>query len=94
MEYESITPFDLATLIIDTVSLETFDSDPFVKYLVSQCFTIEEKEWYIGSKPLISLIVQAFLGVSQKFIDTPEELTDTEKLAFEFTSIPLYAPLN
>ncbi|KAM9975491.1 hypothetical protein ACTFIW_012075 [Dictyostelium discoideum] len=56
MEYESITPFDLATLIIDTVSLEAFDSDPFVKYLVSQCFTIEEKEWYIGSKPLISLI--------------------------------------
>ncbi|KAM9954896.1 hypothetical protein ACTFIW_000999 [Dictyostelium discoideum] len=94
MEYESITPFDLATLIIDTVSLEAFDSDPFVKYLVSQCFTIEEKELYIGSKPLISLIVKALLGVSQKFIDSPEELTDTEKLAFEFTSIPLYAPLN
>ncbi|KAM9972546.1 hypothetical protein ACTFIR_011913 [Dictyostelium discoideum] len=73
VEYESITPFDLATLIIDTVSLEAFDSDPF---------------------PLISLIVKAFLGVSQKFIDTPEELTDTEKLAFEFTSIPLYALLN
>ncbi|KAM9954993.1 hypothetical protein ACTFIW_000823, partial [Dictyostelium discoideum] len=36
MVYESITPFDLVTLIIDTVSLEAFDSDPFVKYLVSQ----------------------------------------------------------
>ncbi|KAM9975542.1 hypothetical protein ACTFIW_012126 [Dictyostelium discoideum] len=45
--------------------------------IVSQCFTIEEKEWYIGSKPLISLIVKALLG-----------------FAFEFTSIPLYAPLN
>ncbi|KAM9957133.1 hypothetical protein ACTFIR_003870 [Dictyostelium discoideum] len=44
--------------------------------------------------PLISLIVKALLGVSQKFIDTPEELTDTEKLAIEFYSIPLYAPLN
>ncbi|EAL73852.1 hypothetical protein DDB_G0267230 [Dictyostelium discoideum AX4] len=94
MEYESITPFDLATLIIDTVTLEAFDSDPFVKFLVSQCFTIEEKEWYSGSKPLISLIVKALRGVSQKFIDSPDELTYTEKVAFEFTSIPLYAPLN
>ncbi|KAM9950962.1 hypothetical protein ACTFIT_003232 [Dictyostelium discoideum] len=81
MEYESITPFDLATLIIDT-------------FLVSQCFTIEEKEWYSGSKPLISLIVKALRGVSQKFIDSPDELTYTKKVAFEFTSIPLYAPLN
>ncbi|KAM9943648.1 hypothetical protein ACTFIT_001937 [Dictyostelium discoideum] len=81
MEYESITPFDLATLIIDTL-------------LVSQCFSIEEKEWYSGSKPLISLIVKALRGVSQKFIDSPDELTYTKKVAFEFTSIPLYAPLN
>ncbi|KAM9951192.1 hypothetical protein ACTFIT_012298 [Dictyostelium discoideum] len=94
MEYESITPFDLATLIIDTVTLEAFDSDPLVKFLVSQCFTIEEKEWYSGSKPLISLLVKALRGVSQKFIDSLDELTFTEKVAFEFTSIPLYAPLN
>ncbi|EAL61831.1 hypothetical protein DDB_G0291209 [Dictyostelium discoideum AX4] len=89
-----ITPFDLATLIIDTVTLEAFDSDPLVKFLVSQCFTIEEKEWYSGSKPLISLLVKALRGVSQKFIDSLDELTFTEKVAFEFTSIPLYAPLN
>ncbi|KAM9985716.1 hypothetical protein ACTFIZ_008616 [Dictyostelium cf. discoideum] len=94
MEYESVTPFDLATLIIDTVSSEAFDSDPFVKFIVSQCFTVEEKEWYSSSKPLISLIVNALRGVSQKFIDSPDELTYTEKVAFEFTSIPLYATPN
>ncbi|KAM9988977.1 hypothetical protein ACTFIY_005006 [Dictyostelium cf. discoideum] len=73
---------------------EDFDSDPFIKFIVSQCFTIEEKEWYSCSKPLISLIVNALGSVSQKFVDSPDELTDTEKVAFEFTSIPLYAPLN
>ncbi|EAL73839.1 hypothetical protein DDB_G0267204 [Dictyostelium discoideum AX4] len=38
--------------------------------------------------------VKALRGVSQKFIDSPDELTYTEKVAFEFTSIPLYAPIN
>ncbi|KAM9986190.1 hypothetical protein ACTFIY_010596 [Dictyostelium cf. discoideum] len=65
MEYESITPFDLATLFIDTVSSKAFDSDPFLMHCVVYLFN-----------------------------DSPDALTDTEKVAFEFTSTPLYTHLN
>ncbi|KAM9988948.1 hypothetical protein ACTFIY_004992 [Dictyostelium cf. discoideum] len=40
---------------------------------------IEEKEWYSCSEPRISLIVNSLGSVSQKFIDSPDALTDTEK---------------
>ncbi|KAM9950922.1 hypothetical protein ACTFIT_012096 [Dictyostelium discoideum] len=81
------------TNIIEKILVyETLHRNCVSQYYATDNF--EEKEWYSGSKSLISLIVKALRGVSQKFIDSPDELTYTEKVAFEFTSIPLYAPIN
>ncbi|KAN0035868.1 hypothetical protein ACTA71_005159 [Dictyostelium dimigraforme] len=67
---EKVSPFDLATFLKDVVSEGVCGSNPFVKFIISKCFTNEERENHQNSQPLIKLIADTIVGIGNKYLNS------------------------
>ncbi|KAN0033463.1 hypothetical protein ACTA71_002890 [Dictyostelium dimigraforme] len=87
-----VSPFDLAIFLKYVVSEGVCGSNPFVKFIISKCFTDEERENHQNSQPLIKLMADTIVGIGNKYLNSlSSQPVPKERDIFLFEFITLYS---